>query len=160
MAGAVKRNKPVRHSLTEYDRQLLDGKLFPHMFGQQPDTTRHAINVLCNVIAVGAPVSSHSTFAACLRSRIAFLRNELGFIYGEDKPSPEEVNRLRSALDEAITHIEGWVARHGIDRINTSEEDTAARQGWPDETGTGWTPPWDELGMTAPDYWGTPAKTA
>ncbi|MBC6404543.1 MAG: hypothetical protein GDA41_02220, partial [Rhodospirillales bacterium] len=53
----------------------------------------------------------------------------------------------------------GWVDRHGIDKLDTPEEDSAARQGWPDETGRGWTPPWDILGIDPPDYWGKPTKT-
>ena len=33
-------------------------------------------------------------------------------------------------------------------------DDDAARQGWPDDAGKGWSPPWDILGIQQPDWWG------
>ncbi|MBC6406426.1 MAG: hypothetical protein GDA41_12055 [Rhodospirillales bacterium] len=54
----------------------------------------------------------------------------------------------------AVDRVMRWVARHGIGKLDTPEEDSAARQGWPDETGRGWTPPWDILGIDRPGYWG------
>ena len=163
MAGLMTWEELERHGLTECDprdRAPLDQRLFPGLFGQSPNCTREVMNSLRDLLTSGEPVGSGVLFADDLRAWIKWLRDELRFTHGKDLPSPEDIDVLRASMRDAITHVEGWAKRHGIDKLNTAQEDTAARQGWPDETGNGWTPPWDILGMAPPDYWGSPDQSA
>ncbi|MBC6404245.1 MAG: hypothetical protein GDA41_00685 [Rhodospirillales bacterium] len=98
-------------------------------------------------------------FADTLRMMSRLLCQKLRFPGGDHLPSEAEIVRLRVSTVLAVDHVMSWVDRHGIDKLDTPKEDSAARQGWPDETGGGWTPPCDILGIDRPDYWGKPTKT-
>ncbi len=71
---------------------------------------------------------------------------------------PEEYDRLRLCMCEAIAHIEDWAKRHGIDACDTQLENVAACHGRPRASGEGWMPPWHLLGVEKPTYWGTVAN--
>lgn len=133
------------------------GPAFPTGLWEDLDSTRDNLNSLRDILKTGSG-SRRSRFGHALRVELVVLTEHLHFIYGKEPPTPEETERLRISVTEAIVYIEAWAERHGMDALDTDQEDAAARQGWPDETGKGWTPPWDILRMKQPDYWGTPAQ--
>ena len=137
----------------------LDCRIFPGMFKELENPTRDALDYMGDDLAKGTGCPPKFAFADTLRMAINLVRVKLWFPFGDRLPSEAGIVRLRASMVLAVDHVMGWVDRHGIDKLDTPEEDSAARQGWPDETGRGWTPPWDILGIDPPDYWGKPTKT-
>ncbi len=137
----------------------LDHRIFPGMFTELVDPMRGALDNMGGDLAKGTGCPPDFTFAHTLRTAICLLCEQLRFPCGDRLPSQAEIVRLHASTVLAVDRVTDWVDRHGLDKLDTPEEDCAARRGWPDETGRGWTPPWDILGIDPPDYWGKPAKT-
>ncbi|MBC6416999.1 MAG: hypothetical protein GDA47_04210, partial [Rhodospirillales bacterium] len=125
-------------------------------FADFTDPVRGALDKMGADLARGTGRRPEVTFADSLRTAINLVYEELWFPGGGQLPSEAEIVRLRASMALAVDHVMGWVARHGIGKLDRPEEDSAARQGWPDQNGRGWTPPWDILGIDPPDYWGKP----
>jgi len=138
----------------------LDRRIFPGVFADFTNPTRDALDCMGADLAKGTGCPPKFAFADTLREAINLVYEDLWFPFGDRLPSEGEIVRLRASMVLAVDHVMGWVDRHGIDKLDTPEEDSAARQGWPDETGRGWTPPWDILGIDQPDYWGKPVRAA
>ena len=161
MAGLMTWEELERHGLTECDprdSEPLDQRLFGNMMADPANPVRDTMCWLRELLTAGADPMVKN-FASKLRDHVELLRLAVRFPAEIDLPEPGDIHALRASMRDAVTHIEGWAKRHGYDMIDTAEEDSAARQGWPDETGKGWTPPWDILGMTPPDYWGSPDQS-
>ena len=154
MAGLLTWEEREKHGLTDADprdRDSLDHRLFgdylcDHGPGQSVDWLRQTLK--------NGPPASGSGFALELRGAIAGARGGLLFPHGDGLPEPADIHRLRDSVREAIACITTWIVTHGIESLDTPQEETAARQGWPDAAGKGWSPPWDILGIEKPDWWG------
>ncbi|WP_419738688.1 hypothetical protein [Ruegeria sp.] len=156
MAGFLTWEDLERHGLTECDprdREELDDRLFgDFLYDHEPG---QSVDWLRQTLKSGKPTCG-AGFAVELRCSIGAVRNGLRFPWGAGLPEPAEIHRLRDCVREAIAQITAWVDLHGIDCLDTPEEEAAARQGWPDAEGKAWTPPWDILGIEPPDWWGRP----
>ena len=156
MAGFLTWQERERHGLTDCDprdREPLDYRLFGIFLsdrdpGQAVDWLRRTLGTRAAINASGFPRE--------LRQAIADARDGLQLPWGEGLPEPQDIHRLRDSLREAIARIAAWVEAHGIESLDTPEEEIAARQGWPDADGNAWTPPWDILDIEPPDWWGRP----
>ena len=140
---------PVANTITDLRNLLTDTK--PHQFFEASDD-----------------------FGSRLRNQIGYLwkqlraedayENEYGPRTVPDGPTGADRARLIAALQEAGHYAEAWCKRHGyrytgIMDVTKIPDADAARQGWPDVNGNGWTPPWDLLGIEQPpDYWGKPSE--
>ena len=154
MAGSLTWQELERHGLTDCDprdRANLDSRLFGWVFSDHDPG--QAVDWLRQTLETGAP-SLCGGFAEELRASIADVRDRIRFPHGEGLPEPADIHRLRDSVREAIACITAWIETHGIESLDTPQEETAARQGWPDAAGKGWTPPWDILGIEQPDWWG------
>ncbi len=130
-------------------RAPLDQRLFPAVMARFDP--HMAIEIMRS--SLGPTVGP--AFAEDLRAHIAWLYNALSAPDVDKTAQPCDRDRLLASMCEAIAHIEDWAERHGIEACGTLLEDAAARRGWPDETGRGWTPPWDILAIDRPYYWAT-----
>jgi len=119
----------------------LDRRIFPGMFMELVNPTRDALDYMGEDLAKGTGCPPEFTFADTLRVAINLVYEDLWLPFGDRLPSEGEIVRLRASMALAVDRVMGWVGRHGIGKLDTPEEDSAARQGWPDETGRGWTPP-------------------
>jgi len=145
-----------RYGLTECDprdRDNLDHRLYGFVFTDHEPG--QSVSWLRETLKTGSPRYCRK-FAEDLRAAIADTRDALLFPWGEGLPEPQDIHRLRDSLREAIARITAWVETHGIESLDSPEEEIAARQGWPDADGKAWTPPWDLLDMEPPPWWGKP----
>lgn len=145
-----------KHGLTDCDprdRENLDPHVFLGVFSDHDPG--QSVDWLRQTLAKGEPWVCGG-FARDLRYAIAEVRYWLQFPHGEGLPEPADIHRLRDSVREAIAYITAWVETHGIESLNTPQEEAAARQGWPNADGKGWTPPWDILGIEQPDWWRKP----
>ena len=96
-------------------------------------------------------------FRTMFRNKTGPLNSALPKAARQDRPSPGRAQPIAS-LEEAGRHAEAWCGRTGSPlALDVPDADAdAARQGWPDADGKGWTPPWDLLDMEPPDWWGRP----
>ena len=119
------------------------------------DVYEDAIEIMRQAI-IGFPNRPKGEYGLILRVAIGFLGSALDTRSLDDNISYENRTKLRDSLAEAHAYITGWFRRHGLDDDSieamegTIKEARAARLGWPDETGKGWRPPYETLGMTPP----------
>ena len=133
-----------------------DLKLFPPVFAEvlsRPGA--HAIDLM-RANLVGRPGRRPGTYGYSLRAAIGFLGDCLDCGYDRSDVSEADRASLRASMAEAHAYITAWFRRHGIDTCATTADADAARLGWPDETGKGWRPPYEALGMTVPETAGRP----
>ena len=139
----------------------LDYRLFPAMAARFDPVG--AMDMLHRVLVTGP--AGGLAFAENLRGHIVWLYNALpapgdgrSDVTTQLQMPPDECDRLRLSMCEAIAHIEDWAERHGIDACGTQLENVAACHGWPLASSEGWMPPWHLLGIEKPTYWGAVAN--
>ncbi len=147
-SGSPKQRR-IRELYAMKDRAVLDQRLFPAVMA------RFALPDAMDMMRSRLGPAVGPAFAEDLRTTVAWLYNALSDPDAGDLMPAHERARLRGSMCEAITHIEDWAERHGTEACGTPFEDAAARRGWPDKAGRGWTPPWDILAITRPCYWST-----
>ncbi|WP_170563130.1 hypothetical protein [Ruegeria atlantica] len=133
-----------------------------HGFAQDTRTpVARSLRALREVLAETPPKGTDH-FSRRLRWAIGNLWNDLcdqdsyqGQTAHPDRPTGAERAQLVASLQDAATHLYAWCERNGCAGTSEIPDKKAAPQGWPDETGKGWTPPWGILRMEPPAYWGT-----
>ena len=156
------RDEPLKGVLTDPSDPLCN-------YGFRQDT---ATPVSCSLrslrhVLVDKPPRGDGHYGWRLRGVIGDLWNDLcdqdhheGYPTRPDGPTGTERAQLIASLQDAARHLYAWCECNGCTGTFDIPDEDAARQGWPDETGKGWTPPWDILGMAPPDYWGSPDQSA
>ncbi len=156
-----KTDGPLKGHLTDRNDPLC-------RYGFSQDTrtpVARSLQSLRDVLADKHP-REHGHYGTRLRIAIGHLWNDLcsqsryeGRATRPDGPVGAERERLVASLQDAARHLYAWCERNGCTGTFNIPDEEAARQGWPDETGNGWRPPWDILRMDPPGDRGKPAET-